>query len=39
MQKIKEIRCKKCRKLLAKYKKVQYLEIKCVRCKKINTFN
>ncbi|WP_279716398.1 Com family DNA-binding transcriptional regulator [Chelonobacter oris] len=36
MQKIIEIRCKCCKKLLARAKSVQQLEIKCVRCKAIN---
>ncbi|HAS03299.1 Com family DNA-binding transcriptional regulator [Pasteurella multocida] len=36
MQKSKEYRCKCCKKLLARAKDVQKLEIKCVRCKTIN---
>ncbi|WNY75983.1 Com family DNA-binding transcriptional regulator [Pasteurella multocida] len=39
MQKdLKEVRCKCCKKLLARTKDNQYLEIKCVRCKALNTF-
>ncbi|MFU2059812.1 Com family DNA-binding transcriptional regulator [Avibacterium volantium] len=36
--KIQEIRCKCCKKLLARTKDNQFLEIKCVRCKTLNTF-
>ncbi|WP_424585419.1 Com family DNA-binding transcriptional regulator [Volucribacter amazonae] len=36
---IKEYRCRCCKKLLARAKNAQSLEIKCVRCKKINSFN
>ncbi|MDA3978177.1 Com family DNA-binding transcriptional regulator [Gallibacterium sp. AGMB14963] len=40
MQKeIQEIRCKCCKKLLARTKDNQYLEIKCTRCKTLNVFN
>ncbi|ARA69052.1 Com family DNA-binding transcriptional regulator [Pasteurella multocida] len=39
MQKVKEFRCECCKKLLARAKDVQSLQIKCVRCKKINQFN
>ncbi|WP_306291876.1 Com family DNA-binding transcriptional regulator [Rodentibacter trehalosifermentans] len=39
MQKLKEIRCKCCKKLLARAENIQYLEIKCVRCKTLNQFN
>ncbi|WP_411174986.1 Com family DNA-binding transcriptional regulator [Pasteurella multocida] len=39
MQKSQEYRCKCCKKLLARAKDVQKLEIKCVRCKTINQFN
>ncbi|TNG92992.1 Com family DNA-binding transcriptional regulator [Pasteurellaceae bacterium USgator11] len=38
MQKIKEVRCKCCKKLLTRVKNAQQLEIKCVRCKQINQF-
>ncbi|WP_099045255.1 Com family DNA-binding transcriptional regulator [Actinobacillus succinogenes] len=38
MQGLKEIRCKCCNKLLARTKNVQFLEIKCVRCKTINKY-
>lgn len=37
MQSIKAIRCKFCNKLLAKVGIVGYLEIKCPRCKTVNT--
>ncbi|OOS02668.1 Com family DNA-binding transcriptional regulator [[Haemophilus] ducreyi] len=36
MQNLTEIRCKCCNKLLARGKNIQYLEIKCVRCKTLN---
>ncbi|OOF65118.1 Com family DNA-binding transcriptional regulator [Rodentibacter sp. Ppn85] len=39
MQKLKEIRCKCCKKLLARAENIQHLEIKCVRCKTLNQFN
>ncbi|WP_418067114.1 Com family DNA-binding transcriptional regulator [Rodentibacter caecimuris] len=39
MQKLKEIRCKCCKKLLARAENIQHLEIKCVRCKTLNPFN
>lgn len=39
MQKIKEFRCECCKKLLARAKDAQLLQIKCVRCKTINQFN
>ncbi|MFY1006068.1 Com family DNA-binding transcriptional regulator [Pasteurella multocida] len=40
MQKeMQEIRCKCCKKLLARAIDMQFLEIKCTRCKTINTFN
>ncbi|WP_410174081.1 Com family DNA-binding transcriptional regulator [Pasteurella multocida] len=40
MQKVKEFRCECCKKLLARAKMYnQSLQIKCVRCKKINQFN
>ncbi|WP_126599950.1 Com family DNA-binding transcriptional regulator [Actinobacillus delphinicola] len=34
-----QLRCKCCNKLLGQAKEVKNLEIKCVRCKRINTFN
>ncbi|WP_258172251.1 Com family DNA-binding transcriptional regulator [Haemophilus influenzae] len=37
MQSIKAIRCTFCNKLLAKVGIVGYLEIKCPRCKTVNT--
>lgn len=43
MQKdLQEIRCKCCKKLLARTKNnqyLEYLEIKCTRCKTLNVFN
>ncbi|HEA3289043.1 TPA: Com family DNA-binding transcriptional regulator [Pasteurella multocida] len=39
MQKSKEYRCECCKKLLARAKSAQKLEVKCTRCKKINQFN
>ncbi|WP_197495451.1 Com family DNA-binding transcriptional regulator [Gallibacterium salpingitidis] len=36
--KIQECRCKCCKKLLARTINAQFLEIKCVRCKTVNTF-
>ncbi|WP_155275169.1 MULTISPECIES: Com family DNA-binding transcriptional regulator [Gallibacterium] len=35
---MQEIRCKCCKKLLARAENIQNLEIKCTRCKVINTF-
>lgn len=35
---MKEFRCKKCRKLLAKVSDYSELEIKCNRCKQINYY-
>ncbi|WP_233432300.1 Com family DNA-binding transcriptional regulator [Gallibacterium anatis] len=33
------MRCKCCKKLLARTKDNKYLEIKCTRCKTLNVFN
>lgn len=35
---LKEFRCKKCRKLLAKISDYSEIEIKCNRCKQINYY-
>lgn len=35
---LKEFRCKKCRRLLAKISDYSELEIKCNRCKQINYY-
>ncbi|QDJ13072.1 Com family DNA-binding transcriptional regulator [Mergibacter septicus] len=35
---LKQKRCRHCKKLLARTKDNQYLEIKCVRCKTLNIF-
>lgn len=37
--KMKDLRCNCCKKLLARTKDNQYLEIKCTRCKTLNVFN
>ncbi|MFD0966871.1 Com family DNA-binding transcriptional regulator [Seminibacterium arietis] len=38
-QKLTDIRCKCCNKLLAKAGSLTHLEIKCVRCKTVNKIN
>jgi phage FluMu protein Com len=34
---LKDFRCKKCQKLLGRYRECEVLEIKCPRCRAINT--